>query len=65
MEFVTGQRQVVINFSEVFCKTETEVLNSACFKEVWKKFVQNIKKAQKQDMLKVLKLFPKTESYQP
>lgn len=62
MEFVTGQRQVVINFSEVFCKTETEVLNSACFKEVWKKFISNVKKAQKQDMIKVLKLFAKPES---
>lgn len=61
MEFVTGQRQVVINFSEVFCKTETEVLNSACFKEVWKKFIQNAKKSQKQDILSVLKFFPKPE----
>ena len=47
MEFVTGQRQVVINFSEIFCKTPNEVLNSACFKEVWKKFISSIKKSEK------------------
>lgn len=62
MEFVTGQRQVVINFSEVFCKTEVEVLNSACFKEVWKKFINNVKKAENRTMLQVLKLFPKPET---
>lgn len=58
MEYVTGQRQVIINFSEVFCKTETEVLNSACFKEVWSKFVKGVYKAEKQDLLKVLNIFP-------
>ncbi|MGM9970485.1 MAG: phosphoenolpyruvate carboxykinase [Anaeroplasma sp.] len=62
MEFVTGQRQVVMNFSEVYCKTETEVLNSACFKEVWKKYINHIKKTQKQDILKTLRLFPKPEA---
>lgn len=62
MEYVIGKRQVVINFSEVFCKTETEVLNSACFKEVWAKFIKSVKKAERQDMLKVLKLLPKPET---
>ena len=61
MEFVTGQRQVVMNFSEVYCKTETEILNSACFREVWKKYINHIKKTQKQDILKTLRLFPKPE----
>ncbi len=58
MEYVTGQRQVIINFSEVFCKTETEVLNSACFKEVWSKFVKGVYKAEKQNLLQVLNVFP-------
>ena len=61
MEFVTGQRQVVINFSETFCKTETEILNSACFKGVWKKFLMNVRKRERQDLIKILKLFPKPE----
>ncbi len=61
MEYVFGKRQVIINFSEVFCKSETELLNSACFKDVWTKFIKNIKKAERQDMLKVLKLLPKPE----
>ena len=62
MEYVIGKRQVLINFSEVFCKTEVEVLNSECFAEVWAKFVKTCKKHQKQEMLKVLKLFAKPET---
>lgn len=58
MEYVTGQRQVVLNFSELFCKTETEVLNSACFKEVWSKFIEGIYKTEKQTALEVLNIFP-------
>ena len=40
MEYVTGKRQVVFNFSEKFCKTEYEILNSACFKDVWGKYIK-------------------------
>lgn len=58
MEYVTWQRQVVLNFSELFCKTETEVLNSACFKEVWSKFIEGIYKTEKQTALEVLNIFP-------
>ena len=61
MEYVTGQRQVVMNFSENFCKTSTEILDSACFKAIWKKFLLNVKKRERADLLKVLKLFPKPE----
>ncbi len=58
MEFVTGQRQVIINFSEKFCKTEVEVLDSACFKEVWKKYLKNIYNKEKKNALQVLAIFP-------
>ena len=44
MEYALGQRQVVMNFSEKFCKTENEVLSSACFAEVWGKYIKNLYK---------------------
>ena len=44
MEYVTGKRQVIMNFSEKFCKTEAEVLSSACFEEVWGKYVDHLYK---------------------
>lgn len=57
MEFVTGQRQVVMNFSELFCKNEIEVLTSECFKEVWSKFLDHIFKVEKQDVLQIINIF--------
>jgi len=63
MEYVIGKRQVVLNFSENFCKTEAEVLNSNCFKDVWNKFVQHMIKTERQDMIKVFNLVPSTDDY--
>jgi len=61
MEYVTGKRQVVFNFSENFCKTENEVLNSACFKDVWGRFIKRVYATENQAFLPVLTIFPKTK----
>ncbi|HIT50324.1 MAG TPA: phosphoenolpyruvate carboxykinase [Candidatus Pelethenecus faecipullorum] len=58
MEHVIGTKQVILNFSELFCKNEVEVLNSTCFKEVWSHFLDHIYKIQKQDVLKILNICP-------
>ena len=55
MEFITNPRQVILNFSELYCKNEIEVLNSACFKEVWGRFLEHIYKVEKQDVLKIIR----------
>ncbi len=57
MEFVTGQRQVIMNFSELYCKNEVEVLNSKCFEAVWEKFLDHIYKVEKQDVLRIINIF--------
>lgn len=56
MEYVKGQRQIILNFSELFCKNEVEVLNSACFAEVWGKFLDHIDKVDKQDVLQIIRI---------
>ena len=56
MEYVSGTNQVVLNFSEKFCKNEVEVLNSNCFKDVWAKFIDHIYKVEKQDVLKIINI---------
>ena len=61
MEYALGQRQVVMNFSEKFCKTENEVLSSACFAEVWGKYIKNLYKTENQTFLSVLNIFPKSK----
>lgn len=59
MEYVTGKRQVVFNFSEKFCKTETEVLSSDCFKEVWGRYLDGLYESENQAFLPVLTMFPR------
>lgn len=57
MEYITTQRQIIMNFSELFCKNEIEVLNSKCFGDVWQKFLDHIYKVEKQDVLKIINIF--------
>ena len=52
-----GSRQVIMNFSELFCKSETEILKSACFGEVWRRFLEHIYKVEKQDVLQIINIF--------
>lgn len=61
MEYVKGQRQVVLNFSEKFCKNEVEVLDSNCFKDVWGGYVKSIYKANKVELVNLLNLIDKPE----
>lgn len=61
MEYVTGKRQVVLNFSEKFCKSGVEVLDSDCFKEIWTRYVKHLYETENQTYLKVLTIFPKSK----
>lgn len=61
MEYCLGDQQVIINFSDFFCKNEVEVLNSECFSKIWEKFLHHIDKIQKQDVLKIIRFTPNPE----
>ena len=39
MEYIFNDKQVVINFSENFCKNEIEVLNSYCLFDVLSRYI--------------------------
>lgn len=56
MDYARGQRQIVLNFSEKFCQSEVEVLESECFKDVWGGYVKSIYKANKIDFVRLLDL---------
>ena len=58
MEFVSGPNQVILNFSEKYCKNEIEVLNSECFKEVLGKFLDHLERIDKQELLRVVNICP-------
>ena len=61
MEYVTGQRQVVLNFSELYCKSEIEILNSACFADIWARFVKRAYKTHNAAQLVVLNVLENPE----
>ncbi len=56
MEFIANQKQVILNFSECYCKNEIEVLNSKCFSDVWSRYVEHLYKVSKQDLLSIIEL---------
>ncbi|MDE6661672.1 MAG: hypothetical protein K2J93_07600 [Anaeroplasmataceae bacterium] len=58
MDFIANQKQVILNFSEKYCKNEIEVLNSQCFRDVWGKFLDHIYKVEKQDVLRIIEILP-------
>lgn len=58
MDYITSEKQVILNFSEKYCKNEIEVLNSLCFKEVWGKYLDHIYKIEKQDLLSIIEILP-------
>ena len=58
MDYITSEKQVILNFSEKYCKNEIEVLNSQCFKEVWEKYLDHIYKIEKQDVLSIIDILP-------
>ena len=49
-------KMLVLNFTQVYCKSSTEVLNSDCFKDVFTGFVKHCRKHEKLDILKILDL---------
>ncbi len=59
MEYVFNHKQVVLNFSEKFCKTEVELLNSDCFFDVLNAFVDSSYKSNNQVNLTIINLFDK------
>ena len=50
------EKMLILNFTKVYCKSATEVLNSDCFKDVFTGFVKHCRKHEKLDILKLLDL---------
>ncbi len=55
-EFVSTNKMVLMNFSEQYCKSEAEILNSDCFADVWGKFIDNLIRIEKIDVLKLVNI---------
>ena len=57
MEYELNEKQLLLNFSEKYCKTEIEILNSNCFLSVLESFLRHAHKTNNQIILQVLDLF--------
>lgn len=60
MQYVFNKKQVIINFSEKFCKTEVEILSSDCFRDVLEAFIERSYKKNNQINLAIFNLFDRT-----
>lgn len=49
-----NDKMLILNFTQVYCKSVTEVLNSDCFKDVFAGFLRHAKKHDKLDVLKLV-----------
>jgi len=59
MEYILNDKQVVMNFSEKYCKNEIEVLSSNCFADVLGRYINHLYKTENQSFLPLLDYFPK------
>ena len=59
MEYIFNDKQVVMNFSEKYCKNEIEVLSSECFADVLGRYIEHLYKTENQSFLPLLDYFPK------
>ncbi len=50
-------KMLIINFTEVYCRSSTEVLNSDCFYQVLANFIKHSIKREKTDVISLLKHF--------
>lgn len=55
-EYILTDKMVLLNFSEKYCKSETELLRSKCFEEIWSGFVKKCIKTKKQDAIELFNL---------
>lgn len=58
-EFVVTDKLVIINFSELYCKSDSEILSSDCFARVWEKYIDHVYKQGKRDLLSIIDISPK------
>lgn len=54
IKYINDNKRVILNFTQVYCKSSTEVLNSECFSDVFGRFVDSLEKHERLDMLFLL-----------
>lgn len=55
-EYIKSDKLLLMNFSQRYCKSGSELLNSDCFKEVWSRFIDHAYKASMSGIINVVEL---------
>ena len=55
-EYVKSDKLILMNFSQRYCKTQAELLNSACFADVWSSFVDHAYKTSMTEITEILEI---------
>ena len=52
-KYILNDKSIIINFSESYCKTESEVLSSDAFARVWEGYLKHLNRTKNETLLKL------------
>lgn len=54
--YILNDKSIIINFSESYCKTESEVLSSDTFKRVWETYLKYLNRSKNERLIALVKI---------
>lgn len=55
-KYVLTEKSVILNFSESYCKTESEVLSSDTFRYVWEGYLKHLSRSKNETLISLVKV---------
>ena len=54
--YILTEKSVILNFSQNYCKTESEVLSSSTFKRVWEGYLKHLNKSKNENLVSLVRI---------
>ena len=55
-KYILNDKSIIINFSESYCKTESEVLSSEAFARVWEGYLKHLNRTKNETLISLIKI---------
>ena len=55
-KYILNDKSIIINFSESYCKTESEVLSSEAFARVWEGYLKHLNRTKNESLIGLIKI---------
>lgn len=55
-KYILNDKSIIINFSESYCKTESEVLSSDAFARVWEGYLKHLNRTKNETLISLIKI---------